>query len=182
MNIELHPFLRSDFKELISWVRNQAELFIWSATTFSFPLDGAQLERHYEDGQKSNARLMYTAVDSLTEEHVGHIELTRIDRENRKASIAYVLIDPEKRGLGYGDALLQSILHECFKCMKMLKVGLFVFELNPVAIHCYQKAGFDIEEVIGDRIKRDENFETLFLMGLSYEKWLASNSQQTNLQ
>lgn len=61
--------------------------------------------------------------------------------------------------------------------MKMLKVDLFVFESNPVAIHCYQKAGFEIEDVIEDRIKLRENFVTLYLMGLSYGKWMASNSQ-----
>jgi RimJ/RimL family protein N-acetyltransferase len=96
---------------------------------------------------------MYTAVDSQTQEYIGHIELTGIDQENRKASIAYVLMDPAKRGLGYLDGLAQSIMAECFQRMKMLKVGLFVFTFNPVAIHCYQKAGFEIAEVIEDQIK-----------------------------
>lgn len=97
MNIELHPFSRSDFNELISWVRNPDELFIWSATTFTFPLDEEQLERHYQEAQTLKSRLMYTAVDNQTGEHIGHIELTRIDRESRKASIAYVLVNPAKR-------------------------------------------------------------------------------------
>jgi RimJ/RimL family protein N-acetyltransferase len=178
-NIELHPFSRNDFKELISWIRNADELFIWSATTFTFPLNEDQLERHYEEAQKSDARIMYTAVDGQSKETIGHIELTRIDRETRKASIAYVLINPAKRGLGYGNALMQGILKECFQCMKLLKVDLFVFEFNPIAIHCYQKAGFEIEEVMEDRIKLRGNFVTLYLMGLSYGKWMASNSQLT---
>ena len=172
-DIELQAFSRSDFKELISWVRNPDELFIWSATTFTFPLDEEQLERHYQEAQASKSRLMYTAVDRQTRDHIGHIELTRIDFEKRKASIAYVLIHPEKRGLGYGDALIQSILDECFQQMKLWKVDLFVFEFNPVAIHCYQKAGFSIEEAIGDKIKRNEKFVTLYLMGLTYDQWHA---------
>jgi RimJ/RimL family protein N-acetyltransferase len=176
-NIELHPFSQNDFKELISWVRSPEELFIWSATTFTFPLDEKQLERHFQEAQTSKLRLMYTAVDRESKEHIGHIELTRIDRENKKVSIAYVLVDPAKRGRGYGDALMQSILNECFDHMKMLKVDLFVFEFNPVAIHCYQKTGFEMEEVIGDRIKLKDNFVTLYLMGLSYEKWKAFKSQ-----
>jgi len=173
MNIELHPFSRSDFKELISWIRNPEELFIWSATTFTFPLDENQLENHYQDAQNSNTRLMYTALDCRTKENIGHIELTRIDREDRKASIAYVLVDPSKRGLGYGSALVRTILEECFERMKLLKVDLFVFEFNPVAIHCYQKAGFEIGEIIEDRIKLNEKFVTLYLMGLNYDQWIA---------
>jgi RimJ/RimL family protein N-acetyltransferase len=151
-------------------------LFIWSATTFTFPLDEKQLERHFQEARTSNPRLMYTVVDRESKEHIGHIELTRIDHENKKVSIAYVLVDPSKRGRGYGNALMQSILNECFQSMKMLKVDLFVFEFNPVAIHCYQKAGFAIEEVNGDRIKFRDNFVTLYLMGLSYEKWNALKS------
>ena len=177
VNLELHPFSQSDFKELISWVRTPKELFLWSATTFKFPLDEDQLERHFQEAHSSNPRLMYTAVDSLTKEHIGHIELTRIDHENKKASIAYVLVDPAKRGLGYGDRLVQSILGECFHRMKMLKVDLFVFEFNPVAIHCYEKAGFEIEEIVKDRIQWNENFVTLYLMGLEYQKWITSNKQ-----
>jgi RimJ/RimL family protein N-acetyltransferase len=173
MNIELHPFSRSDCRELISWVRTPDELFIWSATTFTFPLDENQLVKHYQEAQNSNTRLMYTAVDSQTREHIGHIELTRIDRENGKASIAYVLVDPAKRGLGYGRAIMQSIMNECFQQMKMSKVDLFVFEFNTVAIHCYQKAGFKIEGVIEDKIKLNEKFVTLYLLGLTYDQWIA---------
>lgn len=181
-NMELHPFSRNDFKKLISWVRTPEELFIWSATTFTFPMDENQLERHFQEAQSSKIRLMYTAVAGQTREHIGHVELTRIDRQNRKASIAYVLIDPEKRGLGYGHALVQTILQECFDRMKMLKVDLFVFESNPVAIHCYQKAGFEIEEVIPERIKFKENFVPLYLMGLRYEKWLSQSTISVNNQ
>jgi len=176
-DVELHPFSRDDFKELISWIRTPEELFLWSATTFIFPLDENQLERHFQEAQTSKLRLMYTAVDGQTQEHIGHIELTRIDQQNRKASIAYVLVDPAKRGVGYGNALMQCILQECFERMNMLRVDLFVFECNPVAIHCYQKVGFEIEEVIKDRIKLKDHFVTLYLMGLGYEKWMASMNQ-----
>jgi RimJ/RimL family protein N-acetyltransferase len=83
-NIELHPFSRSDFKELISWIRTPDELFLWSADTFTFPLDENQLEIHFQKAQGSNTRLMYTAVDSLRKEHIGHIELTRIGRKEKQ--------------------------------------------------------------------------------------------------
>ena len=176
-NIELHPFLKKDFKELISWVRTPEELFIWSATTFTFPLDESQPERHFQEAQTSKPRFMYTAVDHQTKEHIGHIELTRIDQENRKASIAHVLVDPGKRGLGYGNTLMKSILNECFDSRKMAKVDLFVFESNSAAINLYQRLGFEIVELIKDRIQRNGIFAPLYLMELNREKWLHSKSQ-----
>jgi RimJ/RimL family protein N-acetyltransferase len=114
---------------------------------------------------------MYTAVDNRTKESIGHIELARIDQGNRKASIAYVLVDPAKRGLGYGNGLIQSILAESFQRMKMLKVDLFVFESNMVAISLSQKMGFETVELIKDRIQRDGKFVPLYLMEIDYEKW-----------
>jgi RimJ/RimL family protein N-acetyltransferase len=174
VNIELHPFSRNDFKELISWVRTPDELFLWSATTFTFPLDEDQLERHFQEAQSSKLRLMYTAVDSQTQEHIGHIELTRIDQANRKASIAYVLVDPTKRGHGYGKEMMESILTECFLQIKMSTVDLFVFESNMVAITLYQKMGFETVGLIKDRIQRDGKFVPLYLMEINYEKWTPS--------
>jgi RimJ/RimL family protein N-acetyltransferase len=173
-NLELRSFSQKDFKELISWIRNPEELFIWSATTFTFPLDENQLERHFQEAQTAKPRLMYTAQDGQTKEHVGHIELTRIDQENKKISIAYVLINPSKRGDGYGKALMKSILNECFDEMKMRKVDLFVFESNTVAIHIYQKMGFEFAELIKDRIQRNGEYAPLYLMELDFEKWIHS--------
>lgn len=170
-NIELHPFSRNDFQELISWVRTPEEVFLWSATTFTFPLEKDQLERHFQEAQSSQTRLMYTAVDGQTREQIGHIELTRIDRENKKASIAYVLVNPNKRGYGYGKGMLESILSECFLRMEMSKVDLFVFECNTVAINLYRSLGFEIVELIKDRIQRNGENAPLYLMELDYEKW-----------
>jgi RimJ/RimL family protein N-acetyltransferase len=170
-NIELHPFSRDDFKELISWIRTPKELFIWSATTFIFPLDEIQLERHFQEAQSSNPGLMYTAVDRETGVHIGHIELTRIDEENKKISIAYVLVNPAKRGLGYGTVLMKSILNKCFDDMKMLRVDLFVFVSNTIAINLYQSMGFEIVDLIKDRIQRNGNFVPLYRMELKHANW-----------
>ncbi len=169
-NIQLHPFSRNDFNDLISWIRSPDDLFIWSADTFTFPLDEIQLEKHYQEAQGSNTRLMFRAVDSQTGEHIGHVELTRLDREKKKASIAFVLVDPGKRGLGYGNAIMQNILDECFHQMKLAKVDLFVFEFNPVAIKLYEKLGFEIEQVITDKIKLNDKFTTLYLDGAELSK------------
>jgi RimJ/RimL family protein N-acetyltransferase len=173
-SIELHPFSKSDFKELISWVRTPDELFLWAATTFTFPLEEDQLEWHFQEAQTSKIRLMYTAVDSQTGEQIGHIELTRIDQENKKASIAYVLVDPDKRGHGYGRGMMESVLNECFLRMGMSRLDLFVFESNLVAINLYQRLGFEIVRLIKDRIQRNGENAHLYLMKLDFEKWIHS--------
>ncbi len=174
MNIDLQDFSPGDFKELISWIHSPEELFTWSATTFTFPLDETQLEKHYQAAQGSNPRLMYTALDRQTREHIGHIELVRIDQGKGKASLACVLVAPQKRGNGYGQGMIESILGECFLQMNLQKVDLFVFDFNTVAINCYRKAGFEIEDVVSDRVQFNGQFKTMFLMGLHKDRWLAT--------
>ena len=171
-DLELHPFSRNDFVELISWIRTPEELFLWSATTFQFPLDEDQLEGHFQEAQSSRTRLMYTAVDSQTRERIGHIELTRIDRENKKTSIAYVLVNSNKRGYGYGKGMMEGVLSECFLRMGMSKVDLFVFDSNTVAINLYRSLGFENVELIKDRIQRNGENAPLYLMELDDEKWI----------
>lgn len=172
--IELTPFQEDDYRKLVSWIRSPEELFLWSADTFTYPLDETQLEAHRQKLKESDTRLMYSAVERKTGDLVGHIELARIDRETRKASIAYVLVDPDKRGLGFGKAMLHEMLDHCFDGMKLSRVDLFVFEYNTVAIRCYQSLGFEIEDVIYDRVKFNGGFVPLCLMGISFERWNAS--------
>jgi len=173
MNIDLDPYSRNDLKELISWIRDPDELFTWSANTFTFPLDEIQLDKHYQEVHGSDTRLMFKVIESKTRQHIGHVELNRIDRDKRKASISFVLIDPDKRGLGYGQKIVNSILNEGFHPMGLSKIDLFVFEFNTIAIKCYKKAGFEIEQVIKDKLMLNEKFQTLYLMGLNFEKWLS---------
>jgi RimJ/RimL family protein N-acetyltransferase len=166
MKTELQPFTKADYKNLISWIRNPDELFVWSATSFTFPLDEIQLDRHCLEVDAPGAnRLIFKVIDHKTKEHIGHVELTRMDMERRKASIAFILVDPGKRGLGYGKGVMENIFQECFQKMGMKKLDLFVFDFNTRAVDLYKKMGFEIEQVMDKSIRWEGEYKTLYLMG-----------------
>jgi ribosomal protein S18 acetylase RimI-like enzyme len=66
--------------------------------------------------------------------------------------------------------MMESILSECFLRTDMSKVDLFVFESNTVAINLYRSLGFEIIELIKDRIQRNGENAPLYLMELDYKK------------
>ena len=62
-----------------------------------------------------------------------------------------MILDPVKRGKGYGKAMIQQGVKFAFEIYGAGKVSLGVFENNPSAYHCYRAAGF--QELISDRVE-----------------------------
>ncbi|MBN1830065.1 MAG: GNAT family N-acetyltransferase [Deltaproteobacteria bacterium] len=172
MNIRLHRFLREDCGRLTAWIRNPAELVLWSACTFTFPLTEEQLERHVMASSRSESRrLMFKAVDEDCGAVAGHIEITRIDVDKKKASIAFVLVDPARRREGIGKRIVALALEKTFDQMNVDTVDLFVFDFNIAAIGCYESLGFHTEQLIKDTVAIDGTFQNLRLMSLRKERW-----------
>ncbi len=72
----------------------------------------------------------------------------------------FVIVNPDKRGKGYGKAMLESGLKYAFDIYGAKKVSLGVFENNLPAYHCYKAVGF--EDVVLDTV------ETYSVLG---EEW-----------
>lgn len=53
-----------------------------------------------------------------------------------------MILDPGKRGKGYGKAMIQQGLKFVFQIYGAGKASLGVFENNLSAYHCYKAAGF----------------------------------------
>jgi len=91
--IQLRPFDRTDFARLIAWSPSEEFLMQWAGPHFRFPLDEAQLEAYWQSTQgDAPIRRIFAVVDKETNAPIGHIELNNIDRRNRSATLARVLI------------------------------------------------------------------------------------------
>ncbi|MBN1700161.1 MAG: GNAT family N-acetyltransferase [Spirochaetales bacterium] len=93
--------------------------------------------------------LLLKVVLSSNDGVIGHCQFKRIDREKSRASIGRILINPEKRGHGYGLQLINEMKNYTKLNLKLKKLDLRVFDFNHPAIGCYRKAGF-IEIGIND--------------------------------
>ena len=55
----------------------------------------------------------------------------------------FVVVDPDRRGKGYGKAMLQLATKFAKEIYGAKKVSLGVFENNQPAYHCYKAVGFN---------------------------------------
>lgn len=145
--IELIPFTEADIDPLRGWIRSLEELLLWTASSFGFPLTRNHIARHLCDSAASGNRLIFKAVDSARGETVGHVELGALDSRNRSTRIGRVLIAPGARGRGLGVGMMRAALAHAFDVLQVHRTELGVFDVNPRAIACYERAGFRREGV-----------------------------------
>ncbi|HEX3130849.1 MAG TPA: GNAT family protein [Thermoanaerobaculia bacterium] len=139
--IRLIPFDSSDIDRLLGWIRSPEELMLWTASSFGFPLTREHIEGHLRDSAERGDRRIFKAVEE-SGEAVGHIELGAIDPRNRSVRIGRVLVDPNRRGRGLGAAMTRAALEIAFQELGAHRVELGVFDVNPGAIACYERVGF----------------------------------------
>jgi RimJ/RimL family protein N-acetyltransferase len=174
VSIRLRSFVRADFDRLVAHAESPEFLYQWSGPLFTFPLDQAQLERYLLTavGHPPTTRL-FTAVDD-TGAPVGHIELTRIDRYNRCASVARVLVFSGYRGQGVGREVLSQALRVGFGELELHRIELFVFDFNQAAVRAYQHAGMTIEGRLRDVRRVGNTFWSVYQMSILEEEWRGS--------
>ena len=132
--IALRPFARADFARLIGWIPSAEFLLQWAGPVFTFPLDTAQLERYLLEGEgDAPSRMIFTAVEADTAAAVGHIELARIDRRNRSATLSRVLIgEAGRRGQGAGLEMVRRVVQVGFEQLRLHRIDLVVFDFNSL--------------------------------------------------
>ncbi len=167
----LRPFARPDFDRLLAYSATEELLHQWAGGLFAFPLTVPQLERYLLTaiGDPPTTRL-FTAVDPAGAA-LGHIELTRIDRRHRGASVARVLVYAEYRGRGVGREVLSQVLRVGFEELGLHRIELNVFDFNQVAIAAYQHAGMMIEGHLRDVRRVGEAYWSVYQMSMLETEW-----------
>ena len=73
---------------------------------------------------------------------VGFFIIRTPGEDDKKVRFGFVIVDPMKRGHGYGSRMLRLGLKFAFDIYGADEVSLGVFENNLPAYHCYQSVGF----------------------------------------
>lgn len=76
---------------------------------------------------------------------IGEIRLIRVERIDRRASLAVGIVDPRCLDKGYGTEAIRLVLDYAFGELKLHRISLRVLAYNQRAIRAYQKCGFVIE-------------------------------------
>ena len=86
------------------------------------------------------------------EEFVGIIQKIRL--EDRNLHIGRFFINPQKQGQGLGSQALRNFVSLAFENEDIDTVSLNVYEANQTAYKLYQKAGFEIVQMVEVPIRK----------------------------
>lgn len=151
-----------EVSHLEKWANRSAyELFLFSSR-FGYPMASNDFLHYLEEGQGSIDSYLFHDLDSP----VGYCEFKAISHHHQHATIAHVLISPDKRGLGYSRQMLQLMVEQGFQTLGLHRIGLSVHTNNEVAIRAYKSVGFKIEGEIREVLRFDNKFYSLYQMAL----------------
>ena len=132
--IRLRPYNVSDADKILSWSNDERAFYKWSAGVLGeYPITKEQF------GFVNNL-MAFTAIDD--DEVVGFFTMRRPTEKFDELRFGFVVVDPEKRGKGYGKAMLQLGTKFAKEIFGAKKVSLAVFENNESAYYCYKAVGF----------------------------------------
>ena len=176
--IKLEHFEEKDFMQLINWISNEELMMNWSGAMFSFPLTNDSLTWYLSDVNdiKKSSAFVYKAIDTKTNEVVGHISLGNLSTKNKSARISRVLVgDTANKGKGYCKQMVQAVLKIGFEDLKLHRIELGVYDFNTAAISCYKKAGLSIEGTSRDCVLFNGKWWSLIEMSILEAEWRSLN-------
>lgn len=139
--LRLRPYKPRDAEKIVKWCKDEYAFRQWSADKYAkFPIAAEDMNRLY-DGLDIWG---FTAFDETG--IVGHLTMRFPNGSFNEARFGFVIVDSEKRGMGYGKEMLSLAIKYAFEFVKVGKISLGVFENNFAALQCYKSVGFKVVE------------------------------------
>lgn len=144
-------------------------------------MDQRQLEEHIKEAEIAPPlRKIFKVLTTTNNAVVGHIELDRISRRDRCATLSRVLLrDGSLRGKGIGTKMVNKALKIGFDELGLHRIDLGVYDFNekaigmppPLAIACYEKIGFIKEGYLQDARRMDSEYWSIYRMRILEDEW-----------
>lgn len=139
--LRLRPYKRCDAKYIVGWAKDEYAFRQWTADRYDkYPINADDMNAHYDTLAESDAFFQMTAFDETGV--VGHLIMRFTDEKQEVLRLGFVIVDDEKRGLGYGKEMLRLSIEYAFQILKVRKITIGVFENNEPAYYCYKVVGF----------------------------------------
>lgn len=147
--LQLRAYQPSDAEIIVTWIKDEKSLRKWSADRYaSFPISAIDINEKYQaytsDFSKNEKFFPMTSYDESGV--VGHLIMRFIDNDKKILRFGYVIVDNQKRGMGYGKEMLKLAILYAFNVLNAQKITLGVFANNLSAYYCYKAVGF--QEVV----------------------------------
>lgn len=133
--LRLRPYNKNDAETIMSWIKDEKSFYKWTAGVLGeYPISVEQFNT------VSNL-MAFTAIDD--NEIAGFFTMRRQRESFEELRFGFVIVNPEKRGQGYGKNMLKLGLKYAKEIFAADKISLGVFENNESAYYCYKAIGFE---------------------------------------
>jgi len=144
-NMRLRPYIpEKDYDQIKNWITDPRTHALWCGNRFEYPLT----EKNFNETLRSfavrrgDAPFVAVGDDGAA---TGFFSYS-LKPETNEGLLAFVVVDPARRGQGHGKAMLQLALDYAFRISKADAVRLSVFGGNTRAEKCYESLGFTLEK------------------------------------
>ncbi len=144
--MRIRPYIpNKDYEYLSKWIDDERTHAYWCANRFPYPITPESFHDFLEQISIEWSDIAYAATEN-SGEPVGFFCYS-VNTEDNIGFLKFVIVDKAKRGNGYGKEMLNLALQYAFQITGATAVQLYVFEENTLAKHCYEKVGFDENNV-----------------------------------
>ena len=129
--------------DIVKWTNEKGKDFLeqWAGASLDFPLTESQID---------DLKDIYSIF--CKNEFIGVIQKIRKEMDN--VHIGRFLINPELTGRGLGKRALIEFINLIFQYEDVNSITLNVFDYNVGAKKLYEKVGFKVVNVTGNRMKK----------------------------
>lgn len=163
--VRLRAIEREDIPTFVRWFNDpEVRRYLLMYEPMSRVKEERWFESHVE--ARDEFLLAIEAQVGDTWIHIGNVGLHRIDWKNRTAVFGIALGEKAYWGQGYGTDATRTMLRFAFDELNLHRVELEVYDFNPRAMRCYEKAGFQREGTRRQALFRDGRYWDVHTMAV----------------
>ena len=129
-----------DFDTIKNWISDERTHALWCANRTDYPLNSKSFADLLEDVSVSCGDTPFVVTDE-GDKPIGFFCYS-LNKDTNEGMLKFVIVDPEKRGIGLGKEMIRRAVRYAFDTSKAERVQLMVFTENNRAQKCYESVGF----------------------------------------
>ena len=134
MELRIRPYTESrDYGYIERWIDDERMHALWCANLIPYPVTPENLRSLLEKNAAEWADCAYIVTDS-NGENIGFFCYS-VNADENTGFLKFIIIDRDKRGMGYGREMLKLALKHAFDITGVKLVRLNVFDENAAAKH-----------------------------------------------
>lgn len=139
--MQVRPYISAnDYSYVKKWIKDERTHALWCANLVPYPLEEKALQAVLDKGKAEWGVSPYVVIDEEGKP-IGFYTYS-VNGADNSAFLAYIILDSDLRGKGYGKEMMTLILKHAFESTGVFMVRLNVFDVNYSAGKCYESVGF----------------------------------------